>query len=156
MTSSESVASCASIWKIDSLRSITTCAITVFILVCRKDLKYLMSFSCDKSASVPTSFKSSFFGSLTASAISPEAPMDSGNINSGSINCILELVPHGIPICSTRLMKYTSAWNGLSPPDGMFIILLSSGIFWVSSSYLPGRNESSACPFKKKIASCNS
>ena len=42
------------------------------------------------------------------------------------------------------------------PPVGMLMIRRSRGMFCVSSVCLPGPNKSSACPFRKKIASCDS
>ena len=53
-------------------------------------------------------------------------------------------------------MKYTSQWNGVSPPVARLRNFPIFGMFCVSSVYRPGPNRSSACPFRKKIASCDS
>ena len=84
------------------------CAIYVFTFVIKKERKYVTKFCCDKLLSVPTSFTNNFLLSFTCKLISPDAPIDNGNLYVGSINCILESVPHFIAICSLLFMKYIS------------------------------------------------
>ena len=88
--------------------------------------------------------------------ILPLAPGSRGIPDSGSMYRTLLSVPHLIAICSVLLMKYTSQWNGVFSPVERESAAPSFGMFCVSSVYRPGPNRSSACPFIKKIASCDS
>ena len=54
---------------------------------------------------VPTSFSSSLRASDTCKFSSPEAPISSGTLVSGSINRTLSGVPHLMAICTVLLMK---------------------------------------------------
>ena len=82
--------------------------------------------------------------------------MEIGKPQVGSMYCTLLSVPHLIAICSVLLMKYTSQWNGVLSPAARLSAAPIFGMFCVSSVYRPGPNRSSACPFRKKIASCDS
>src|SRR5688500_2014880 len=62
------------------------------------------------------------------------------------------LVPHLRSVKVLVETNTTAAWNGLLPPQGMPISLVSSGRFWVARVWRPGPKVSRALPSRSKTA----